>query len=120
VLLVASLVSGLGFLIYGFQCLVSPFMKAEFERFQVPHYRVLTGILEILGGIGVITGHFVPLIGALAAAGLCILMAMGVVTRIRVKDSAFQCLPASFFCFLNGLIAIQYFEAMSGNFELFK
>jgi hypothetical protein len=95
-------------------------MKAEFERFQVSRYRVLTGILEILGGLGVMTGHFVPLIGALAGAGLCVLMAMGVVTRIRVKDSVLQCLPASFFCVLNGLIAIQYFEAMSGNSELFK
>jgi uncharacterized membrane protein YphA (DoxX/SURF4 family) len=114
VLQVASWVSGLGFLIYGYQCLRSPLMRAEFERFQVPHYRSLTGVLEISGGLGVLLGLIVPWIGALASLGLCILMLMGVVTRIKVKDSLIQCLPAAFFCVLNGWIAMVYLYALAG------
>ncbi|MBU6152831.1 MAG: DoxX family protein [Bdellovibrionales bacterium] len=106
VLQIASWISGLGFLVYGYQCLRSPFMYAEFERFQVPHYRTLTGVLEILGGLGVLLGLIFPWIGMLASLGLCILMFLGVVTRIKIKDSPIQCLSAAFFCLINGWIAV--------------
>ena len=102
----ASLISGIGFLLYGYQCLRSPFMKLEFERFKVPQFRVLTGILEVLGGLGVIIGIMFPIIGIFASLGLCLLMALGVVTRIKIKDTWIQCFPALFFCLLNGLIAL--------------
>lgn len=110
VLQIASVVSGLGFLIYGYQCLRSSFMVAEFERFRVPKYRTLTGVLEILGGLGVLVGLMMPLIGMLSALGLCLLMLLGVVTRIKIKDSLIQCLPAAFFCGLNGWIAALHLQ----------
>jgi uncharacterized membrane protein YphA (DoxX/SURF4 family) len=101
----ASILSGIGFLLYGLQCLRSPFMKQEFERFKVPQFRTLTGVLEILGGLGVILGIYFPPIGILASLGLCLLMGLGVVTRVKINDTWLQCLPALFFCLLNGVIA---------------
>ena len=80
-------------------------MKQEFERFKVPQFRTLTGVLEILGGLGVILGIYFPAIGILASLGLCLLMGLGVVTRIKIKDTWLQCFPALFFCLLNGVIA---------------
>ena len=103
----ASLLSGIGFLIYGIECLRSPFMVREFERFGVARFRVLTGILEILGGLGVLVGTSHAGVGAFASLGLCVLMAMGVVTRRRVGDSFLQCGPAIFFCILNGWIFVR-------------
>ena len=110
---VASVVSGLGFLVYGCQCLVSRFMKAEFVRFKVPQYRILTGILEILGGFGVLCGLTFPVLGILASSGLAILMGLRVVTRIRVGDRLLQCAPALFFCILNGVIAFLHLNLAS-------
>ncbi len=80
-------------------------MKQEFERFKVPQFRTLTGVFEILGGLGVILGIYFPAIGILASLGLCLLMGLGVVTRIKIKDTWLQCFPALFFCLLNGVIA---------------
>lgn len=104
VLSIASFVSGIGFLIYGVQCLRDPFMKREFERFKVPQFRTLTGVLEIIGGVGVLAGLVISFLGILASAGLAVLMLLGVITRIKVGDSPSQCLPASFFCTLNAVI----------------
>ncbi|NDG85044.1 MAG: hypothetical protein EBX52_08415 [Proteobacteria bacterium] len=106
ILQIASVISGVGFLVYGYQCLFSQFMESEFVRFKVPHYRTLTGILEILGGIGVLAGLSVPVLGIAAASGLALLMALGVATRIRVGDGFVQYSPALFFCILNGMIAV--------------
>ena len=101
-LTIASCVSGVSFLLYGYQCIRSPFMEREFRRFKMARFRKLTGILEILGGIGVLVGVFQPGIGILSSLGLFLLMAMGVAVRIRVKDPILPCLPAVFFCVLNG------------------
>ena len=81
-------------------------MILEFQRFQVSSYRVLTGFLEILGGVGVIIGLFQREIGMISSFGLFLLMAMGVGVRLKIKDTLYQCLPALFFCLLNGAIFI--------------
>ena len=111
VLLPACLISGVGFILYGIQCLRSPFMRTEFERFGQARFRVLTGILEVLGGVGVLAGlRFSPL-GVFSAAGLCILMAMGTVVRIRIGDRFLQILPALFFGVLNALLCVLFLGA---------
>lgn len=98
--------SAIAFLLYGVHCLVSSEMRAEFERFGLPGYRVLTGWLEIAGGAGLLAGFFVPFVQPLAAAGLCLLMLLGVGTRIKVRDGLLQALPAAALMVLNGYIAV--------------
>jgi uncharacterized membrane protein YphA (DoxX/SURF4 family) len=74
-------------------------MKSEFKRFGIPQFRVLTGILQLIGGTGLIVGFFfAPIIAYLAALGLAVLMFMGFITRLKIKDGMLASTPALFFC----------------------
>ena len=95
----------LAFFGYGWACLVSDHMVAEFERFGLKKFRRLTGALEVLGALGLAAGYFLPAIGVAAAAGLTTLMGLGVATRVRVGDSLGATLPALILCLVNAFIA---------------
>jgi hypothetical protein len=80
-------------------------MKIEFERYGLAKFRKLTGLLELLGGIGLITGYYLyPALLYLSALGLATLMLLGVIVRLRVKDSYIQILPALLLMIINILI----------------
>lgn len=91
---VAVLLSASSFLIYGLLCLFSDGMEEEFERFGLSRYRRLTGALEVLGAVGLAVGVFVTEVMVAASAGLALLMVLGVITRVRVRDSFVETLPA--------------------------
>jgi hypothetical protein len=76
-------------------------MQQEFERFGLPHLRQLTGALEIAGAGGLMLGLFLPILGCLAASGLSLLMLLGFLVRLKIKDGALRALPALFFMALN-------------------
>jgi uncharacterized membrane protein YphA (DoxX/SURF4 family) len=108
VLVVCALVSGLSFLYYGFKVLSRPASKAEFVRYGVPGVRRLVGILEVLGGAGVILGlAFAPL-GALAAAGLTALMVLGLIVRFRIRDAPRLMVPAASLGVLNAVLVVLF------------
>ena len=67
--------------------------RAAHVGFTVTAYRRI-GILEILGVLGLLVGAFVPVIGALAAAGLLLLLGGAVVAHVRSGDSPREFLPA--------------------------
>ena len=97
-------ISSLSFLGYGIAYFMSPKMKSEFKRFGLAKLGALTAILEILGALGLLIGLKFPLILLVSAAGLALLMFLGVATRIKVKDSLWVTLPALFFMLLTGYI----------------
>ena len=101
VLTVLTLISSLSFIAYGIAYFTSPQMKIEFKRFGLEKAGTLTAVLEILGGVGLLVGLEVHPILLISAGGLALLMLLGVVTRIRVKDSLWISLPALFFMLLN-------------------
>jgi len=90
----AAVLSAVLILFYGFLVLFFHGMEAEFERFGLQRYRRLTGVLEVLGGLGLLVGLLVPEIMLIASGGLALLMVLGVITRIRVRDSLLESLPA--------------------------
>ena len=91
---ILSAVSAAAFLFYGFACLFSSNLVAEFERYRLARFRVLVGLLEVAGALGLIAGWwFVPLQTA-AAAGLCALMLCGLWARWRIRDAWYAMLPA--------------------------
>lgn len=98
--------SAVAFLFYGVACLAFDGMKRDFERFGLSRLRVLTGTLEVLGAVGLIVGYFwwAPLAG-LSAAGLAVMMAAGITTRLRVLDSLAQTLPALVLLLMNAFVA---------------
>ncbi len=84
----------------------------EFDRFELSKVRLLIGSLEIAGAAGILVGYQVPILGFLATLGLAILMAAGVVLRLRLKDPLLDIVPAAFFMFLVAWILMNsvYFE----------
>jgi hypothetical protein len=67
--------------------------KAEHVGFSVTAYRRI-GLLEVLGVGGLLVGAFVPLIGALAAVGLLLLLGGAVVAHARGGDGIREIAPA--------------------------
>lgn len=89
------LFTAISFLGYGFSCLFSAHMVIEFQRYNLPKFRRLTGLLQVLAAIGLLIGLTIPWIGGIAAAGLAIQMACGLAVRIKIGDAWYLCLPAT-------------------------
>lgn len=102
---ILSFFSGASFLAYGALCVFSSHMRSEFERYGLRRFRKLVGVLEILGGLGVLLGqrHSAPLL-VFSASGLTLLMAAGVWVRSRVGDPLLQMMPAAVLFVINALI----------------
>ena len=61
--------------------------------FTVAAYRRI-GLLEVAGAVGLLLGLFAPLIGALAGAGLLLLLAGALVVHLRKGDGPQKYAPA--------------------------
>ena len=89
------------FFYYGLACIFSKHMVAEFERYGVPKFRTMIGVLEVLGGVGLLGGYLVPAVQLLSVGGLAMLMFLGCVLRLKIRDSLLQILPALTLLILN-------------------
>jgi len=103
------------FFFYGFSCLFSGHMIREFERYGLPQFRLLIGTLEITGAAGLVSGYYLPKIQILAASGLALLMLLGFLLRIKIKDSILQTLPAFLFLCLSLFVMLRLLTGMSGK-----
>lgn len=81
--------------------------RAAGVGFSTAAYRRI-GLLEIAGAIGVLLGSIEPLIGALAGAGLLLLLLGAVVTHLRHGDGPRQFAPAV----VCGLLVAAYLVAL--------
>ncbi len=97
----AQTISSFVFAWYGLNALTSENMVAEFERYRLARFRVLTGTLQVAASVGIIVGHFYRPILLISAGGLATMMFLGVLTRIRIKDPLPAALPALALCVLN-------------------
>jgi hypothetical protein len=79
-------------------------MKWEFSRFGLAKFGPLVATLEILGAIGLYVGYFAKPIFLLSAGGLSLLMLLGVLTRLKIRDDFRLIIPALFFMILNGYL----------------
>ena len=102
----AVLVSAALFLVYGLLCLFSNGMQEEFTRYGLSRFRRLTGALEVLGGAGLLVGLLVPTTMLVASGGLALLMLLGVIARIRVRDPLLEMLPAIVLLVMNVFILV--------------
>lgn len=103
------LISSLSFLAYGVTWFTSPHMKSEFIRFGLEKFGLLTAVLEISGALGLLVGLMINSILLISSGGLALLMFLGFLARLRVKDSLWVSLPALFYMALNSYI---FFESM--------
>ena len=98
----------IAFVYFGYNCFYSEFIKSEFERYNLPNFRKLTGFLQLCGAFGLVIGlYFNTLILFLASSGLFLLMFGGFVVRLKIKDSFIQSFPSFGFAILNLFIAIK-------------
>ena len=97
---------GVAFLLFGISCLRSPLMAREFERFGMARFRVLAGVLEIAGGIGLLAGLWSLQLLAASAFGLSALMLFAVGLRIRSRDGIWLTLPAIALSLLTAYVAL--------------
>lgn len=86
--------SSFSFLTYGVLLLSSSSMQSDFKRFGLEKFRTTTGILEMLGGLGLWVGLKWPLALSVSSAGLFLLMVVGFGVRVKVRDAFLRSLPA--------------------------
>lgn len=104
-ILIFCVVSFLG---YGLSCLLAARMVGEFERYGLVRYRVLTGVLQVAGALGLLGGLRFPLIGTLAAGGLAALMLLGFGVRLKIHDGFLRSLPALLYLALSAWLCAQF------------
>jgi hypothetical protein len=76
-------------------------MKSEFKRFGLEKFGAITAIFEILGAIGLVIGlKFNPIL-VVSSGGLSLLMLLGLLVRIKMKDSIWISIPALFYMLLS-------------------
>lgn len=102
--LAAQWISIAAFLFYGPDCLFSDRMKAEFQRYGLARFRVLTGALEFAGAVGLLAGFYSGPLLLISSGGLAVLMLLGVAARLRIHDPLPAMIPAFILFCLNGLI----------------
>ena len=100
--------SAASFIYYGGCCLVSPRIKLEFRRYKLDRYRHLVGALQLIGSSGLIGGIWLPELGAAAALGLAVLMALGLLVRGRLHDTVLQMLPAWMYLAINAYLVVAF------------
>jgi hypothetical protein len=84
--------------------------RAEHVGYSVTAYRRI-GALEILGVAGVLVGAALPAVGALAGAGLVLLLGGAVVTHLRNGDGPKEVAPA----LVLGAVAVGYVLLVLGR-----
>lgn len=103
------LISSLSFFYYGIAFFIDVKLRSEFSRFGIRTLGPLVAVLEILGALGLVIGIKINFILLLASGGLFLLMLLGVLVRLKVKDTLWMCLPAAFFMVLNAYIFVSAF-----------
>ena len=84
--------------------------RAAHVGMSVATYRRI-GLLEILGVLGLLAGALVPMIGALAAAGLLLLLGGAVLVHLRSGDGPRELAPAV----VLGLTALAFLILVFGD-----
>lgn len=108
-----TFISGVSFLIFGIACFTTSQMKSEFKRYGLEKSRRLVGALQLLGALGLLFGYlYSPLFQAIAASGLSILMILGFLVRMRIRDSLIQSAPSLSYAVLNALLFIMLLDIL--------
>tara|TARA_X000000368_G_scaffold384667_1_gene343437 strand:- start:320 stop:667 length:348 start_codon:yes stop_codon:yes gene_type:complete len=98
------LVSSFSFFGYVLSYFISPHMKSEFKRFNLEKLGLIIILFQFLGASGLLVGLVFHPVLIISSLGLFLQMLLGLIVRIKLKDSLWISLPAFFFMILNGYI----------------
>ena len=87
VIIILQVLSSLLFVVIGSMTIAGrKFFVEAFRAFGYPQwFRVLIGSLEVLGGLGLIIGIWMPWLAALASTGLALIMVGAVSSLLRTR-----------------------------------
>lgn len=105
--------SALAFLGYGISCVFTSHMIAEFDRYRLARFRLITGVLQIIGAGGLLAGLIYPLVGLLASGGLALQMLLGFGVRLKIRDSLLLASPSFIFMLINAYLCYGFVNALS-------
>ncbi len=89
-------------------------MISEFDRFKLTHnQRIITGIAQLIGVLGLIVGVKNDIVGMAASIGLAVLMAAGFMVRLRIRDGVYRSSPALIYLIINLIIAYRFYLRIS-------
>ncbi|SDG88441.1 DoxX-like family protein [Sinosporangium album] len=91
---IVAVITAILFVLAGLpKLLAQPAMVTELGRLGVaPGFMRIVGLLEVLGGLGVLAGIWIGILGILAPAGLILVMLGAIGTHVRAGDTANQTL----------------------------
>jgi|TARA_B110000444_G_scaffold259195_1_gene302180 uncharacterized membrane protein YphA (DoxX/SURF4 family) len=107
---ILEIFSAISFIFYGILSFTSNIMKSEFKRWGISQFRVIVGIAQLCGGIGLIIGFYIPVFTLLSSFGLTILMLLGFILRIMVKDGMLKSFPSFFYFLINVIILYNFLK----------
>jgi len=91
---ILEIFSALSFIFYGIMSFTSNIMKSEFNRWGISKFRIIVGIAQLSGGFGLLLGFYFPIMTVLSSLGLTVLMFLGFILRLIVKDGIVKSSPA--------------------------
>lgn len=117
-IIVVQVVLGLLFMLIGSATVAGTKMLVEnFRRFGYPQwFRVVTGSLEVLGGMGLLIGIWLPWLAELASDGLTLVMLGAVLTQLRTRDPWRKIALAIVLGVLTSLVVVGYWPAFLSLF----
>lgn len=104
---VLQILLGIGFLMFGFTKFGAKQQVETFKQFGYPQwFRVVTGLVEIVGAAGMIAGIWNPVLAALAGLLIGVTMLGATITHIRSKDPAKDIGAPILFLFLAVVVTV--------------
>jgi len=94
------------FAYYGIASLISEELIGEFDRWGMSVLRRVTATLELVGAVGLLIGFIVPIIAHIASVGLCLMMILATMVRIRIRDPFYAMIPAIMLAIINAYLAL--------------
>lgn len=105
--------STISFLFFGISCFLTTYMRQEFVRYGLTKQRELIGVLQILGAIGLSLGYvYLSILGIVSAIGLSLLMILGFIVRLKIKDTLVLAAPSIIYAIINAFIAIALLKSL--------
>lgn len=93
--------SAISFIIYGILSFRSNIMKSEFKRWGISKFRFIVGCAQLSGGFGLLIGYYFQIMTLISSFGLALLMLLGFILRLTVKDGVIKSIPAFFYLLVN-------------------
>lgn len=89
--IILQIILGLGFIMFGYMKFTSEDMVKGFDHFGLPQwFRIVTGVFEWIGAVGMIVGIWYPMLALLSGIWLAIIMFFAILAHIRAKDPIAQ------------------------------